>query len=201
VRVGRAKGEATVTERDVVFNAIEKSSDDSSSFKGAKIISIESVTNQQKSKAKKGADYFALRVSHDSSGGGGGGGGGAIVLRFETEKDRDDISKAIKEQKTKIDVEKASMPSRVEQEARRQLLETNPDLKELFDATVGQGIISEAEFWDARRKKLSSIASHLGLTQKTGLKSEMDADDIGARDGASVERDKIRATEIKYEPR
>ena len=191
----RAKGEASVTERDVVFNAAEKSSDDeSSSFKGAKVISIESVTNQQKSKAKKGADYFALRVSHDSSGGGGGGGGGAIVLRFETEKDRDDISKAIKEQKTKIDVEKASMPSRVEQEARRQLLETNPDLKELFDATVGQGIISEAEFWDARRKKLSSIASHLGLTQKTGLKGEMDADDIGARDGASVERDKIRAT-------
>ena len=69
----RAKGEASVTERDVVFNAIEKSSDDeSSSFKGAKVISIESVTNQQKSKAKKGADYFALRVSHDSSGGGGG---------------------------------------------------------------------------------------------------------------------------------
>ena len=68
----RAKGEASVTERDVVFNAIEKSSDDeSSSFKGAKVISIESVTNQQKSKAKKGADYFALRVSHDSSGGGG----------------------------------------------------------------------------------------------------------------------------------
>ena len=29
------------------------------------------MTNQQKSKAKKGADYFALRVSHDSSGGGG----------------------------------------------------------------------------------------------------------------------------------
>ena len=45
----RAKGEASVTERDVVFNAIEKSSDDeSSSFKGAKVISIESVTNQQK---------------------------------------------------------------------------------------------------------------------------------------------------------
>ena len=63
----RAKGEASVTERDVVFNAAEKSSDDeSSSFKGAKVISIESVTNQQKSKAKKGEDYFALRVSHDS---------------------------------------------------------------------------------------------------------------------------------------
>jgi len=184
----RAKGEVSVTERDIAFKAnnSSSSSSSSSSFQGSKIVSIESVTNQQKSKAKKGTDYFALRISHE--------GGGAIVLRFSTESDRDDISRTIKEQKTKIDVEKASMPSRVEQEARRQLLETNPDLKELFDATVGQGIISEAEFWDARRKKLSSIASHLGLTQKTGLKSEMDADDIGARDGASVERDKIRAT-------
>ena len=185
----RVNGEATVTEREIVFktddNEESKDVTHSSSFKGSKIVSIESVTNQQKSKAKKGMDYFALRISF---------GGGAIVFRFQTENDRDVISKTIKEQKTKIDVEKASMPSRVEQEARRQLLETNPDLKELFDATVGQGIISEAEFWDARRKKLSSIASHLGLTQKTGLKSEMDADDIGARDGASVERDKIRAT-------
>ena len=85
------------------------------------------------------------------------------------------------------------MPSRVEQEARRQLLETNPDLKELFDATVGQGIISEAEFWDARRKKLSSIASHLGLTQ----------DGIKERDGCGRYRreDALCVEEIKYEPR
>ena len=120
----RVNGEATVTEREIVFktddNEESKDVTHSSSFKGSKIVSIESVTNQQKSKAKKGMDYFALRISF---------GGGAIVFRFQTENDRDVISKTIKEQKTKIDVEKASMPSRVEQEARRQILETNPDLK------------------------------------------------------------------------
>ena len=196
----RVKGDLKVTEREIMFISTSSSipsstaQNNNQNLQGSRKVLIVDVLNQQISKAKKGtqsaaaAGYFALRISLEKNK------GEALVFRFEREDERDLISKRIKEQKTKVDIERASMPSQIEQEARRQLLETNPELKELFEATVGQGIISEAEFWDARRKKLSSIASHLGLTQKTGLKSEMDADDLGARDGASVDRDKIRAT-------
>ena len=66
----RAKGEVSVTERDIAFkaNSNSSSSSSSSSFQGSKTVSIDSVTNQQKSKAKKGTDYFALRISHEGGG-------------------------------------------------------------------------------------------------------------------------------------
>jgi transcription initiation factor TFIIH subunit 1 len=77
------------------------------------------------------------------------------------------------------------VPSAAELEARSQLLKTNVEIAQLYEETVKAGVISDEDFWEARRNLFSDVVARKATGQKHGIENTLDGDLKGARDGMS----------------
>ena len=77
-------------------------------------------------------------------------------------------------------------PSPAELAARRALLASNPGLGALHARLVrDEGVVTEEEFFQTRRKLLSDAVDSSGANQRPGVANALDADIKGTRDGRS----------------
>ena len=168
----KTRGEACVRTRTVTWTPA-----DTGNLTGAKTVTLLSVTAHQRNKPGSATASLRLVPDNDAK--------RALVLTFDAESDRDGLSDAIKAQIRKLEEEMKGVPSAAELEARSQLLKTNVEIAQLYEETVKAGVISNEDFWEARRNLFSDVVARKATGQKHGIENTLDGDLKGARDGMS----------------
>ena len=168
----KTRCEACVRTRTVTWTPA-----DTGNLTGAKTVTLLSVTAHQRNKPGSATASLRLVPDNDAK--------RALVLTFDAESDRDGLSDAIKAQIRKLEEEMKGVPSAAELEARSQLLKTNVEIAQLYEETVKAGVISNEDFWEARRNLFSDVVARKATGQKHGIENTLDGDLKGARDGMS----------------
>jgi hypothetical protein len=62
--------------------------------------------------------------------------------------------------------------------AKKTLMENDPDLRVLYDEVVGSGLVTDEEFWEARKDQIRQVeaavySANPNNSQRTGLSSEL----------------------------
>ena len=172
-----------------------------SGISGERAVALRRVTGHQRN--KPGAKTPSLRLV--VAGAEPGSKPTALVLTFGAEADRDALSDRIKARVARLGKapEEAAAaaaagvrappgagapapPSPAELAARRALLASNPGLGALHARLVrDEGVVTEEEFFQTRRKLLSDAVDSSGANQRPGVANALDADIKGTRDGRS----------------
>ena len=172
-----------------------------SGISGERAVALRRVTGHQRN--KPGAKTPSLRLV--VAGAEPGSKPTALVLTFGAEADRDALSDRIKARVARLGKapEEAAAaaaagvrappgagapapPSPAELTARRALLASNPGLGALHARLVrDEGVVTEEEFFQTRRKLLSDAVDSSGANQRPGVANALDADIKGTRDGRS----------------
>ena len=168
----KTQGEACVRSQTVTWTPL-----DAENLTGVKKITLLSVTAHQRNKPGSATASLRLVPDNDAK--------RALVLMFSAESDRDGLSDAIKAQIRKLEEEMKGVPSEAELTARRELLQTNAEILALYEETVKAGVISDEDFWEARRNLFTDVVARKATGQKRGIENALDADLKGARDGMS----------------
>ena len=172
-----------------------------SAISGERAVALRRVTGHQRN--KPGAKTPSLRLV--VAGAEPGSNPTALVLTFGAEADRDALSDRIKARVARLgkapEEEAAAAaggaagaaragaappPAPAELAARRALLASNPGLGALHARLVrDEGVVTEEEFFQTRRKLLSDAVDSSGANQRPGVANALDADIKGTRDGRS----------------
>lgn len=168
----KASGEAVLRSTTVTWTPA-----DDDNFVGAKVLRLLAVTAHQRNKPGSATASLRLVPENDAK--------RALVLTFGSEGDRDALSDAIKVQIRKLEEHARGAPTAAELAARKELLKTNSEIAQLYEETVKAGVISDDDFWEARRNLFTDVVARKATGQKVGIENTLDGDLKGARDGMS----------------
>lgn len=168
----KASGEAVLRSTTVTWTP-----SDDDNFVGAKVLRLLAVTAHQRNKPGSATASLRLVPENDAK--------RALVLTFGREGDRDALSDAIKAQIRKLEEHARGTPTAAELAARKELLRTNSEIALLYEETVKAGVVSDDDFWEARRNLFTDVVARKATGQKVGIENTLDGDLKGARDGMS----------------
>lgn len=168
----KAQGEAIMRATTLSWQPL-----DDDNFTGAKVVRLLAVTAHQRNKPGSATASLRLVPENDAK--------RALVLAFSSESDRDALSDAIKMQIKKLEEEARGAPTAAELAARKELLKKNVEIAQLYEETVKTGVISDEDFWEARRNLFTDVVARRATGQKIGIENTLDGDLKGARDGMS----------------
>ena len=169
---GKTSGEAKLYSRSLRWSA-----SDESNLTGARVLTLLSVTAHQRNKPGSATASLRLVPDNDPK--------RALVLTFASESERDTLSDRIKEQIRHIEESKRGVPTAAELTAREELLKTNKELATLYEETVKAGVITDEDFWEARRNLFTDAIAKKATGQKHGIENTLEGDLKGSRDGMS----------------
>ena len=168
----KASGEARLSRTTLVWAPAADTN-----LSGDKRLKLLSVTAHQRNKPGSATASLRLVPDNDPK--------RALVLTFASESDRDGLSDSIKAQIRSLEEETKGVPTPAELAARAELLKTNAEISTLYEETVKAGVISDEDFWEARRNLFTDAIVKKATGQKQGVENTLDADLKGARDGMS----------------